>query len=105
MASDNIAYFEPRVMRHRKETGEEEYAVHDVYFSDDGRVLRYTRDALSPREPTVEQLRAALVRFLAEGEDAITTGDLNYTYDREDVEDWLKSLEAPPIDYDWEAMQ
>lgn len=105
MESDRIAYFEPRVMRHRKGTGDEEYAIHDVYFSEDGRVVRYTLDALTPREPTVEQLKATLARLLEENGAEITTGDLHYTYDREEVEDWLQCTEKPSIDYRGERAQ
>jgi hypothetical protein len=98
MESKPTRHFEPRVLRHHAAAGDVEYAVHEVYFDDDGRVLGYTEDALSPRQPSLEQLREALLRLLAEGVTTIRTGDLSYEHDSEYVEEWLACLNTQPID-------
>jgi hypothetical protein len=98
-SDEGDSYWEPRVMRHHTAEGGQEYAIHEVYFDNGGNVNGYTTDALSPREPSIERLRATLVRLLDQGAEEITCGDLGYTYDRGAVEDWLTSLDDPSLDY------
>src|SRR5947209_4892591 len=78
MAEESIAYFGPRVMRHRTETGEERFAIHEVYFGKDGQVITHTEDALSDRASSIDQLRDVLQRLLEQEGAEMTTGDLNY---------------------------
>ena len=99
MPDKPISYFEPRVMRHGVGTEGEEFAIHEMFFTEAEEVVTYTEDALSPRAPTVEGLRQALLDLLRSGEAEITAGDLGYSYDREDVEWWLSSTEQQPVDY------
>jgi hypothetical protein len=96
-------YWEPRVMRHSKGSSEE-YAIHEVYFDEDGNVDGYTMDTLSPVAPSIEALRAALLSLLQQGEEEIVSGELGYTYEREEIEDWLECLNAPAIDYEGEGV-
>ncbi|HTE16746.1 MAG TPA: hypothetical protein VK689_00020 [Armatimonadota bacterium] len=87
------------MIRHGGGTGREEFAIHEVFFSEDGDVVTHTLDALSPRASTVEVLRRALLDMLGSGKADITAGDLGYSYAPEDVEQWLASTEQPPVDY------
>jgi hypothetical protein len=97
--SDELSYWEPRVMRHREHDGTEEYAIHEVYFNTNQEAVMWTEDSLSAREPSLERLRDALERLLKSGHDEVTTGDLGYTYDREYIQEWLDSLSQPVLDY------
>lgn len=89
-------------MRHRKEVGHEEYAIHEVYFDADGQVQRYTRDALSPREASIAALRATLISFLEQDGEEVLIGDLGYAYSNEDIEWWLEHIDDAPLDYEQE---
>ena len=82
MADKPIEYFEPRVMRHGGGTSREEFAIHDVYFSEAGEVVTYTEDALSPRASSIESLSRALLDLLRDGKAEITAADLVYSYPR-----------------------
>lgn len=86
-------------MRHLKETGDEEFAIHEVYFDDLDKVVTYTEAALSPREISVETLKVCLLELLAQSEDGVALGDLGYVYSREDIQLWLEHIETPPIDH------
>ena len=85
-------------MRHRKEDGTEEYAIHDVYFTDAGQVKAYSEDALSPREPSVAKLKETLLALPQHEE--VQLGDLGYAYCPEDIHYWLKNIDREPIDYE-----
>ena len=100
MPQDKVSYWAPRVMRHHSAEGSEEYAIHEVYFSQDDRVVTYTVDALSPREASVEALKGKLLDLVHGGDEEMTLGDLGYTYVREDLEHWLEYVDQPPIDYE-----
>ncbi|HTE19829.1 MAG TPA: hypothetical protein VK689_15805 [Armatimonadota bacterium] len=95
--------FEPRVMRHGRGTPREEFAIHEVYCTQDGEAVTYTEDALSPRASSIEGLRRALLELLRSGKADITCGDLGYSYAPEDAEQWLSSIEQPPVDYQDES--
>lgn len=93
-------YWQPRVMRHIKKNGDEEYAVHEVYFHRSGRVIGWTSDALSMRISSVKKLQEELVRLLERGkEEEIILGDRGYKYDKEDIRVWLDHIDQPVIDY------
>lgn len=94
-----MAYFEPRVMAHQTR-GRTEYAIHDVYFDRSGRVVNYTSDALSPRCGTVAELRAALLELLSADGSHVVSGDLQYDYPREEIEEWLVACDAPIIEFE-----
>jgi hypothetical protein len=93
------SYWNPRVMRHREgETGDQ-YAIHEVYFDDHDIIEGYTADALSPLMPSVSELKAFLVDCLKQDKEEFVMGDLQYTYEKEDLEFWLEYIDAVPIDY------
>lgn len=94
------SYWEPRVMRHHYEDGSEEYAIHEVYFDGNGNVKRYTQDALSPRGPSLDELRDSLVCLIEENAEEVTAGDLGYFYHRTYIEEWIRCLDDPVVDYD-----
>ena len=96
---DEDSYWQPRVMRHVRDTGEEEFAIHEVYFTAQGDITGYTDDALSMREPTVEKLREKIVQLLQESPDGEVIGDLSYTYHEDDIQLWLSHIDDPVIDY------
>jgi hypothetical protein len=98
MGDSEIAYFETRVIRHRTDAGTEEYAIHEVYYGKEGEIITHTLEALSPRRSSLEELKSALITLLEEGGGEITTGDLNYSYPREYIEDWLCCIDDPPIE-------
>ncbi len=98
-SESQLAYWEPRVMRHQDPSGRVEFAVHEVYFDTNGAVVSWTPDAVSPRAPTVEALREALRALLASGGEEMVLGDLGETYPREDLEWWLQNLDLPPLEY------
>lgn len=100
MTRKEIDYVQERVMRSFTETGAEQFAIYDVYFAADGSVATYTEDALSPRAESVSELKAMLLAFVEQGNDEVISGDLGYTYSLVDIEQWLKSLEYPPLEYD-----
>jgi hypothetical protein len=97
-----ISYWSDRVMRHRAPEGNDTFAIHEVYFTEDGEVATYTQDALSMRERSIETLRDALQGLLVGEEETFTLGDLGYEYSREDILDWLHCLHYPPLDYPYE---
>jgi hypothetical protein len=84
-------------MRHMGPSGQEEYAMHDVYFGEDDQVITYTAEALSPRRPTVEELRAALKELCLQGVDEVVTGDLAYSYPIERIHEWLQYIDEAPL--------
>jgi hypothetical protein len=55
MQSGSISHFDTRVIRHRTETGSDEFAVHEVYYGSDGRIISHTLEALSPRRSSIEE--------------------------------------------------
>lgn len=92
-------HWEPRVMRHRLPSGREEYAIHEVYF-EGGIPSGCTKDALSPRAPTIGALRDRLRHLIACGSREFVLGDRGLRYDRASLQSWLVTLEQEPIDYD-----
>jgi hypothetical protein len=98
--SEPVSYVEPRVMRHRTAAGSEEYAIHEVYLGADRQVQAYTQDALSPREPTIEDLRVRLTSLLKREDEKVLTGDLRYAYCKEDIEWWLEHIDDAPLDFE-----
>jgi hypothetical protein len=99
-ADKGISYWQPRVMRHREGESGDQYAIHEVYFDDQDAVETYTEDALSPRMPSVSELKAFLVDCLKQDKEKFVMGDLQYTYEKEDLEFWLEFIDAASIDYD-----
>jgi hypothetical protein len=98
--SAEIAYWQPRVMRHTLPDGRTEYAVHDVYFGRDGGVVTYTEHARSARKGSVAELEAWIRSAIAEGQAEVVCGDLGYTHMAEDhLTHWLEHIHDPPIDY------
>lgn len=95
---EKIAYYQERVMRHGHGEGGE-VAVHEVLFGEDDSVLGYTEDAVSPRAASVEELAAVLKGLLETEGDEVVCGDLNYTYDKVDIQNWLSCLAHPALDY------
>ncbi|MBW3625292.1 MAG: DUF2321 domain-containing protein [Armatimonadetes bacterium] len=100
LQTELFSYCEPRIMRRRTEAGEE-FAIHEVYFDGKGTIIGYTEDALSPREPTVERLKESLLRLMERRGEPITSGDLQYTYDSEDVKEWLRCFASSLLDVDF----
>ncbi len=94
-----ISYWEARVMRHAKQGGPDEFAIHEVYFSENDEIVTWTEDTLSPREDSVQGLRETLEWFLAQPNEHIECGDLHYSYAKEDIENWLSHIDQPVIDY------
>src|SRR4051812_16987433 len=90
-----IASVDYRVVRHRLETGDEEFAIHEVYFSADGQVQGYTEDALSPHVSSLTELKAVLQSLLELPGEEVLTGDLNYAYEKVAIEEMLGSTEHP----------
>src|SRR4051794_24034661 len=95
-----FTFWQPRVMRHSRPSGGQEYAIHEVYFAKDGVVQCYTEHALSARLPSVEELEAWTRSVLPEGESGVVCGDLGYTYDAEDLIHWLEYVRESPIEYE-----
>ena len=60
------SYWQPRIMRHVQSTDEEEFAIHEVFFTAEGHINGYTEDAVSMREPTVERLHERIFELLEE---------------------------------------
>src|SRR5262245_45167317 len=96
----SLTFWRPQVMRHSLPGGENEYAIHEVYFAKDGVVHSYTEDALSPRMASVDELDAWIRSVLPEAESGVTCGELGHTYDAEDLTLWLEHVRDQPIDYD-----
>ncbi len=98
--STEIRYWQPRVMRHSKKESVNEFAIHEVYFSDHDEVVTYTEDALSPRESSVEVLKQSLQMLLAQPGEIIICGDQHYAYTKEEIQNWLNQMDLPMIDYE-----
>ncbi len=95
-----IAYWQPRVMRHILPNGASEYAVHDVYFGKDGGIVTYTEHARSARKGSVADLEAWIRSVLSAGAQEVICGDLGYTHTaQEHLSHWLEHLHDPPLDY------
>ena len=95
---NHIAYWEPRIMRHT-ETNPPEYAVHEVYFDAEGRVIAYTDQAISPRAASIEELKRQLFVLIQRTEDTFPLGDLQYIHHKDDILFWLEHIDKQPIDY------
>jgi hypothetical protein len=96
----DIAYWQPRVMRHTRPDGRVEYAVHDVFFDRGGAVVTWTMHARSPRKESVIELEAWLRSVLAEEKEEVVCGDLGHTHTASDhLSHWLEHIHDPPIDY------
>jgi hypothetical protein len=99
-----IAYWQPRVIRHPLPDGSAEYAVHDVYFGKDGDVITYTEHARSARKGSVAELESWIRSVLSEGKMEVVCGDLGYTHTiDEHLSHWLEHIHDPPIDYQMEG--
>jgi len=90
-------YWRPQVLRHINARSEE-FAIHEVYFSDFGNECGLTADAVSSRYTSVKKLKVALEEFIVSNLESIHCGDLNYEYFREDVNLWLKHINDPVLD-------
>jgi hypothetical protein len=96
---ERIAYYAPRVMRHRIDEGRCEYAIHDLYFDADDKVTTYTKAARSNRFSTVAELKAWIVEVLPKAENGIVCGDLGYSHSAYHLSHWLEHVDDPVIDY------
>lgn len=94
-----IAYWQPRVMRHQGKEKSDEYAIHEVYFDADDLPVTYTEDSLSSRFASIEALKNFLLACLEKDEEEFVMGDLSYTYVKDHIEFWLEYIDEPPIDY------
>lgn len=98
-----LSYFHPNVMLHKRPNGEEEYAVHDVFFNESGDAIDWTIEALSPRMPSVQNLKEELIRLLQEKKHSgheIICGDAGDQTAAADIEFWLEYIDGPPIPWD-----
>jgi hypothetical protein len=100
MSETRITHWQPRVIRHTYSDGRTEYAIHDVYFGENDQVVTYTEDALSPREDSIAALERALSRLWElSAQEPVQSGDLQYDYEREDIQEWLQAISLDPVDY------
>lgn len=53
-----------RVLKHTPEKGHTYYAIHEVYYADDGATNGHTENAVWPVGETIEELRADINRML-----------------------------------------
>jgi hypothetical protein len=95
----DIAYWQPRVMRHGLAPETTEYAVHEVYFNDEHRAVTWTKDAVSPHMPSPAVLKKWISDQLAAPDDGVVCGDRGYTHHHGDFELWLKHVNEPPLEY------
>jgi len=93
------SYWRPQIIKHTKENGVEEFAIHEVYFLKFGKTWGPTADALSHRCSTVEQLQNILEKFMESDSSSMKCGDKNYEYFKEDVSLWLEHIGDPVLDY------
>jgi hypothetical protein len=91
----------PQVFRHRR-VDKEEYAVHEAFFATDGAMRGFTAEAVSPRYPSVEELRSALEELHAKLDEkaAIPLGDRQFLHSKADVALWLQHIHDPVRDFD-----
>lgn len=94
----SVSYFQPRIMAHRRADGKE-YAIHDVYFNENGHIEGYTVQARSPRETSIEKLRQNLMALMNQDAEEFILGDLGYSYSKDDIQFWLEFIEYPPLDH------
>lgn len=100
MEDPKITYWSHRVMRHRSQANDVEYAVHEVYFDGEDRATGWTKDAVSPRMISVAALREWIVERLALPDDGVSCGGQGYTYHHADFEMWLRCFDKEPLEYD-----
>ncbi len=93
-----VKYWDVRAVRHRSPDGVSLYAIHEVYFDGNDKALAMTEDALSACALSVSELKKQIQHLLAKGTGQVRSGDLQYDYDREYVEDWVDACDAPVID-------
>lgn len=62
-----------RVMRHVAPSGEEFFAIHEVFYDDDGTPKGYTADAISVSGEDMDSLRWVLLRMIAATDKPILT--------------------------------
>ena len=96
--ADDEWYWEPRVVRKVDDSGVAGYSIREAYFAENGRLLGFTADALSPVEGSVAELRASIQKLLSENESEVSCGELNYSYEWKYVESWLQALDMPPVE-------
>jgi len=99
MSNKPESYWRPQVLRHTTSEVAEEFAVHEVHFSDYGNEWGPTADAVSSRYSSVKELKAALEKFISSDAKLMRCGDSNYEYFREDIELWLKHIADPVLEY------
>jgi len=85
-------------MRHRAPGGVIEYAIHDVYFDDEGRPTSWTEHARSPRLSSVSELRDWIEAQLSSPDTGVVCGDLGYEHHHEDFAVWRIHVGQPVID-------
>lgn len=90
-------YYGPRVMRRARADGTFDFAIHEMYFASHGKVAGYTKQALSPRLPSVAALRSWL-EGAVKAATPVTCGDLGNTYGERDFTLWLRYLQEEPLD-------
>ena len=98
---EQVTFWQPRVMKHRMPLGGEQFAVHEVYFDGrDGHIKFYSKDAMSPRETSVDRLKSKLLELLDHDEDEFAPGDLGFMHHKDDIRFWLEFIDFPPFVYD-----
>ena len=93
-------YWQPRVMAHHKPDGSVAYAIHEVYFDTDDRVIDYSQQALSPLMPSPAELRDWILAQLPTPSGGVVCGDQGHAYDDEDLALWLEEVDVAPIEYE-----
>ncbi len=99
MRSVPETYWRPQILRHKRNDGSEEYAVHEAFYGDYGKTWGPTESAVSNRFASVQTLRASLEQFLESGVESMICGDRGYRYYCEDVELWMRHIEDPVLDF------
>jgi hypothetical protein len=99
MSNKPVSYWRPQVLRHTSSEVAEEFAVHEVHFSDYGNEWGPTADAVSSRYSSVKELKAALEKFISSDAISMRCGDSKYEYFREDIKLWLKHISDPVLEY------
>ena len=94
------SFWRPQILKHTLTSGEVEYAIHEVYYTDFGNKKGYTIDALSNRFPSVEQLKNSLHEYIVSTESVFICGDKKNKYTREDIELWLCHIDDPIINFE-----
>lgn len=94
-----IAYFQPRAVHGTDVPGKNWYAIHEVYFRQDGTVETMTTDALSPRFTAMSELKGWILSCLEAGMTTVASGERGYEYTAEDLQWWLECIGLPIIEF------